>query len=90
MYINIDASEFSNLYEFHEIIKEKLNFPDNYNDTLEDLWDCLLNKCRMPLTIYWTDYPTSETLLGDNASEILDLFTEAQDEIDDFNFELQE
>lgn len=89
MYIYIDASEFNNEYEFHEILKEKLNFPDEYNDTLDDLWDYLLNKCQMPLTIYWIDYPTSEIILGDYAKELLDLFNEAQDEIEDFSFELQ-
>jgi len=90
MYINIDAGEFNNLEEFHELLKEKLAFPDSYGDNLNDLWDCLINHCQMPLTLYWVDYDTSKKLLGNSADELLDLFNEAQDEIEDFYFELQE
>ena len=79
MYMNIDASEFNSVYEFHEILKEKLSFPETYNDTLDELWDCLLNHCKMPLTLYWVDYETSRALLGKYAEDILELFKEAQD-----------
>lgn len=90
MEIIVDASEFNSLEEFHEILKEKLGFPEDYDDTLDALWDCLMNHCKMPLTLYWIDYETSKTLLGQEAEELLDLFNEAQDEIKDFIFELQE
>lgn len=88
--LNIDASEFNNLEEFHELLKEKLDFPDSYGDNLDDLWDCLVNHCKMPLTFYWLDFETSRTLLGKDAEDLLDLFYEAQDEIEDFYFELQD
>lgn len=90
MYVTIDASEFNTVYEFHEIIKEKLNFPDSYKHTLAGLWDCLLNHCEMPLTLYWTDFQTSRELLGKNADALVDLFNEAQEEIEDFSFELED
>lgn len=89
MNIIIDASEFNSLEEFHELIKEKLDFPEDYNDTLDALWDCLVHHCQLPITLYWTDYETSETLLGDDAKELLELFQEADDELEDFHFELQ-
>lgn len=90
MDINIDASEFNNLEEFHELLKEKLEFPDNYDDTLDALWDCLVHHCKMPLTLYWIDFETSKSLLGSDADDLVDLFNEAQDEIEDFIFEIQE
>lgn len=89
MDVNIDACEFNNLEEFHELIKEKLDFPESYNDTLEELWDCLVHHCNMPLSLYWIDYETSKTILGNDAEELLELFKEADDELKDFHFELQ-
>jgi ribonuclease inhibitor len=89
MEVIIDASEFNNLEEFHELIKEKLSFPDAYGDNLDDLWDCLVHHCKLPVTMYWTDFDTSKALLGDDADDLLELFKEADDELDDFHFEIQ-
>lgn len=90
MNIVIDACEFNTIEEFHELIKEKMNFPEDYNDTLDDLWDCLVHKVNQPVNLYWLDFETSRDLLGSDADDLLELFTEADEEIEDFHFELQE
>jgi ribonuclease inhibitor len=87
MKVTIDASEFNTVGEFHELLKEKLDFPETYADTLDDLWDCLMNHCTLPLSLYWIDFETSHTLIGDPINEIVELLNEAHDEIDDFIIE---
>lgn len=90
MNIVIDACEFNTLEEFHELIKEKLDLPEDYNDTLDALWDCLVHKIDHPINLYWLDFEISKDLLGSDADDLLDLFNEAAEEIEDFNFELQD
>lgn len=89
MNVTIDASEFNTIEEFHELLKEKLKFPDDYADTLDELWDCLVNHCSLPLNLFWTDFEVSKTLIGPSINEIVDLFNEAHDEIKDFVIEYQ-
>lgn len=89
MNVTIDACEFNNIEEFHELIKEKMNFADDYNDTLESLWDNLVHKCKSKVELFWLDYETSKTILGDDAKALLDLFQEADEELNYFHFEIQ-
>ena len=89
MNITIDACEFNSLEEFHELIKEKMEFSEDYDDTLEALWDHLVHKCKHVVNLYWIDYETSKTILGEDAKALLDLFQEADDELEYFHFELQ-
>lgn len=89
MNVTIDASEFNTIDELHELLKEKLNFPENYSDTLDDLWECLMNHVELPLSLYWTDFEISRTLIGNDIQEFVELFNEAHDEIDDFIIEYQ-
>lgn len=90
MNVTIDAIEFNSIEEFHELIKEKLNFSSDYDDTLEALWEHLVHRCKSQVNLFWLDYETSETILGDYAKELVDLFQEADDELEYFHFELQE
>jgi len=89
MDITIDACEFNSIEEFHELIKEKLGFSEDYNDTMECLWDHLVHRCKHKVCLYWVDYDTSETILGEDARILLELFQEADDELDYFHFEIQ-
>lgn len=89
MNVTIDACEFNNVEEFHELIKEKMNFSEDYDDTLEALWDHLVHKCKSKVALYWLDYETSQAILGDDAKALLDLFKEADEELTYFHFELQ-
>ena len=89
MNVTIDASEFNTIEELHELLKEKLSFPEDYADTLDDLWDSLMNHCTLPLNLYWTDFEVSRTLIGDPLNDFVVLLNEAHDEIDDFIIEFQ-
>lgn len=89
MNVTIDASEFNSIEELHELLKEKLDFPEEYADTLDDLWDCLMNHCKLPLNLYWTDFEVSKTLIGESIEDFVELLNEAHDEIEDFVIEFQ-
>lgn len=89
MKMTIDASEFNTLEEFHKLLKEKLDLPEDYSESLDDLWDCLMHRCEMPLTVYWTDFDVSRTLIGDALDDVVELLNEAHDEIEDFVIEYQ-
>ena len=73
-YVILDCKEFSNESEFHNIIKEKLEFPDYYGCNLDALWDCLTGWVDFPLTIEWIGFEESKKLLGEIAVKIANIF----------------
>ncbi len=89
MKVTIDGSAFNTMEELHELLKLNLNLHDDYEGSLDELWNSLMNECEMPLTIYWIDFEESKLLLGDDLNEIIDLFNEAHDEIEDFVIEYE-
>ncbi len=49
----LDFSKIENWYEFHQIIKNELDFPDGYGRNWDALWDCLTERVDIdePLNI---------------------------------------
>lgn len=39
--IMIDGRDFENIEVLHDVLKDKLDFPDYYVRILDALWDCL-------------------------------------------------
>ena len=58
--IYFNGEDFKTKEIFHNIIKEKLNFPSYYGNNLDALNDCLLEISPLPLKIVWNDYNKSK------------------------------
>ena len=86
--IILDSREFNNKEQFHDIIKDKLDFPEYYGKNLDALWDCLTGWIDLPLKLEWHGFNESKSKLGDYAEKILDVFHEAEEELEGFKFEV--
>lgn len=49
--IMIDGRDFENIEVLHDVLKDKLDFPDYYGGNLDALWDCLTGWVDLPLTL---------------------------------------
>lgn len=47
----IDGRDFENIEVLHDVLKDKLDFPDYYGRNLDALWDCLTGWMDLPLTL---------------------------------------
>lgn len=79
----INGEEFRNIQEFHKYIKVKLELPDYYGENLDALWDCLTGFIDLPLLLVWRNYKKSKGYMGKDIEEILQLFKEVQEELED-------
>jgi ribonuclease inhibitor len=84
MKIVIEGQDMKNINDFHLYLKETLGFPEYYGMNLDALWDMLTGWVDLPLTIEWKNFESSENNLGEDAFRILDVFKEAEQEIDGF------
>jgi ribonuclease inhibitor len=80
----INGEHFVNTQEFHKYIKEKLELPDYYGGNLDALWDCLTGWIDMPLLIVWENFEKSKEYLGDEVHKIVQVFREAEEEVEGF------
>lgn len=49
--VTIDFSSCSNWWDVHELLKEKLGFPEFYGRNLDALWDLLTGYMELPVII---------------------------------------
>lgn len=49
--VTLDFSSCSNWWDVHELLKDKLEFPDFYGKNLDALWDLLTGYIEIPITI---------------------------------------
>ncbi|OAZ60528.1 putative ribonuclease inhibitor YrdF [Bacillus siamensis] len=78
----IDGKDITSTEALHRILKDKLDFPDYYGENLNALWDCLTGWIEYPLTLVWKNFDVSQKALGSDADDVLELFQEAQEELD--------
>ncbi len=81
MYIIIDGLRINDKNQFHEYIKDIMEFPEYYGKNLDALWDCLTGWIGLPVEIEWTNYTVSKEKLGDYANKILEVFKDAEEEL---------
>lgn len=79
----IDGRDFENIEVLHDVLKDKLDFPDYYGRNLDALWDCLTGWVDLPLTLVLKNFEFSNTLLGSYADDVLEVLQEAQEELKD-------
>jgi Barstar, RNAse (barnase) inhibitor len=80
------GSEIKSKEDFYNQIKTILELPNFYGNNLDALWDCLTGWIETPLILEWIDFDISEAYLGDYAIKILNLFENAEKEVEGFVF----
>ncbi len=88
MKIILNGNNIKTIDELHKELKIKLELPDYYGENLDALWDCLTGWIDLPTTIVWGNYEECKKYLGEEAEKVLEIFYEAQEEINGFKIEL--
>ncbi|MET4565812.1 barstar family protein [Bacillus subtilis] len=81
--IMIDGRDFENIEVLHDVLKDKLDFPNYYGRNLDTLWDCLTGWVDLPLTLVLINFEFSKKFLGSYADDVLEVLLEAQEELED-------
>jgi ribonuclease inhibitor len=84
----IDGKKILTVEQLHHALKESLQLPEYYGENLNALWDCLTAWVEFPLKIRWENFEKSREFLGDFADDLLELFQEAEEELDGFTIEI--
>ncbi|CCU59153.1 hypothetical protein EH11_01675 [Bacillus subtilis] len=79
----IDGRDFENIEVLHDVLKDKLDFPNYYGRNLDALWDCLTGWVDLPLTLVLINFEFSKKFLGSYADDVLEVLLEAQEELED-------
>ncbi len=79
----IDGRDFENIEVLHDVLKDKLDFPNYYGRNLDALWDCLAGWVDLPLTLVLINFEFSKKFLGSYADDVLEVLLEAQEELED-------
>ncbi|MBE6051080.1 MAG: barnase inhibitor [Clostridium sp.] len=82
--IILDSKEFLTKDELHKVLKKKMNLPDYYGNNLDALWDCITGYIPLPMTVEWLNFNQSKANLGEYADMVLEVFEDAEQELDDF------
>jgi ribonuclease inhibitor len=77
--IILDGTQFINKEKLHAILKSELRLPPYYGNNLDALWDCVTGDIQLPVSIEWINFQSSKVLLGDYAEEVLKIFLNAAD-----------
>ncbi|CUP87177.1 barnase inhibitor [Clostridium baratii] len=80
----LNGEDFTTKEELHSILKSKLELPDYYGNNLDALRDCLTGWIEVPMTLEWINFEKSKNNLGDYVQKLLEVFKEAQEEINGF------
>ncbi|QFY85562.1 barnase inhibitor [Bacillus subtilis] len=81
--IMIDGRDFENIEVLHDVLKDKLDFPNYYGRNLDALWDCLTGWVDLPLTLVLINFEFSKKFLGSYADDVLEVLLKAQEELED-------
>lgn len=79
----IDGRDIENIEVLHDVLKDKLDFPNYYGRNLDALWDCLTGWVDLPLTLVLINFEFSKKFLGSYADDVLEVLLEAQEELED-------
>lgn len=85
----LEGSKIHTREELHDALAEVLALPDYYGRNLDALWDCLTGWIETPLRLTWRDYEPCRHYLGEYAEKALELFRQAEVEVDGFTIEIR-
>ena len=85
----LDGSVIDSPEHLHRILKQVLELPDDYGNNLDALWDCLTGWVPLPLTVRWLHFKESEQKLGNYGRQLLQLFRDAEKELDGFQLRIE-
>ncbi|KAF1342960.1 barnase inhibitor [Bacillus subtilis subsp. subtilis] len=80
---NDRGRDIENIEVLHDVLKDKLDFPNYYGRNLDALWDCLTGWVDLPLTLVLINFEFSKKFLGSYADDVLEVLLEAQEELED-------
>lgn len=86
--VELDGRLLTSRTVLHDLLSKKLELPDYYGRNLDALWDCLTESSSLLLTIHWNHYEASKAQLGDYCDLLLQLFRDAEEELDGFQLKV--
>ncbi|MGE5473825.1 MAG: barstar family protein [Ignavibacteriales bacterium] len=87
--IILDGNKITSKQSLHSMLKSELKLPDYYGENLDALWDVLSEEIEEPLMITWQDFHKSKEYLGEYADRVIELFEDAKNEFEGFEFEIK-
>ncbi|ETK30064.1 ribonuclease inhibitor-like protein [Paenibacillus larvae subsp. larvae DSM 25719] len=87
--IILDGKKIESPEHLHTTLQEALDLPGYYGHNLDALWDSLTGLIEMPLIIRWVHFQESEEKLGEYSRLLLELFRDAEREVDGFQLKIE-
>lgn len=87
-YITLDFTGCKYLGEIHQVLKNRLEFPDYYGENLSALWDCLRYYSNEEMCIYIRGLSSLPTEFDDYMKKVLEIFQRVTSESPNITFEV--
>lgn len=81
----INGNEVTSVDDFHDLIKQGLEFPDYYGMNPDALWDCLSEALLSDeqIEIVWSSFEKSSATMGEDAKILRETLLDAQEKYPD-------
>ncbi|WP_286164005.1 barstar family protein [Bacillus sp. AFS088145] len=83
--ITIDVSLINNSHELHQVLKEKLSFPDTYSEGWDDFWDIITCQVELPKKLQFIGWSELERKLPDDSKIMIEYLLEHNQEFPDWH-----
>ncbi|MEK5500763.1 barstar family protein [Bacillus sp. FSL M8-0168] len=78
--ITLDVSTIKDSTELHNMLKEKLEFPDFYGMNWDAFWDAITGLVELPKTIIFEGWDKVEEKLPTDSQTLVNIFKEFNEE----------
>ncbi len=83
--ITIDVSLIQNSHELHQLLKEKLSFPDTYSEDWDDFWDIITCQIELPKKLQFIGWSELERQLPEDSIILIEYLLEHNQEFPDWH-----
>ncbi|MFD4705515.1 barstar family protein [Gottfriedia sp. NPDC058432] len=83
--ITIDVSLINNSHELHQVLKEKLSFPDNYSEDWDDFWAIIACQVELPKKLQFIGWSELERKLPEDSKIMIEYLLEHNQEFPDWH-----